>query len=60
MAEFQQVLPSLSRSEIKVLVRELAADEAIHKQGVTRAARWYPGSPPADCNPGGPVASTTG
>ena len=57
MAEFQQVLPSLSRSEIQVLVRELAADQAIHKQGVTRAARWYPGPPPADCNPGGPVSN---
>ena len=57
MAEFQQVLPSLSRSEIQVLVRELAADQAIHKQGVTRAARWYPGPPLADCNPGGPVSN---
>ena len=58
MAEFQQVLPSLSRSEIQVLVRELAADQAIHKRGVTRAARWYPGPPPADCNPGGPVSNS--
>ena len=47
-AEFQQVLPSLSRSEIQVLVRELAADQAIHKQGATRAAGWYSGPPTAD------------
>jgi len=31
-----------------VLVRELAADQAIHKQGATRAAGWYSGPPTAD------------
>jgi len=59
MAEFQQVLPSLSRSEIQVLVRELAADQTVHKQGVTRGARWYLGPPPADCNKGEQVANAT-
>lgn len=59
MAEIQQVLPSLSRSEIQVQVRDLAADQAIHKQGITRVARWYPGPPPANCNPRQPVANET-
>ena len=57
MEEFRQVLPALTRSEIQVLVRELAAEQAIHKRGVTRAARWYPGPLPANCNPGQPVAN---
>jgi ATP-dependent DNA helicase RecG len=48
MEEFRQVLPALVRSEIQVLLRELAVEQVIHKQGVTRAARWYPGPPPHD------------
>jgi hypothetical protein len=60
MEEFRQVLPALARSEIQVLLRELAAEQAIHKQGVTRAARWYPGAPPPDGSPGQPVANEPG
>ena len=60
MEEFRQVLPALARSEIQVLLRELVAEQAIHKRGVTRAARYYPGTPPADCNPGQPVANEAG
>jgi ATP-dependent DNA helicase RecG len=60
MEEFRQVLPALARSEIQVLLRELAAEQAIHKQGVTRAARWYPGAPPPDGNPAQPVANEPG
>jgi ATP-dependent DNA helicase RecG len=48
MEEFRQVLPNLARSEIQVLLRELVADRAVHKQGVTRAARWFSGPAPAD------------
>jgi ATP-dependent DNA helicase RecG len=60
MEEFRQVLPALARSEIQVLLRELVAEQAVHKRGVTRAARYHPGPPPADCNPGQPVANETG
>ena len=43
MEEFQQVLPSLGRDRIQVLLRELRKEELIHRLGVTRAARWFPG-----------------
>lgn len=52
MAEFRQVLPALSRSEIQVLLRELRAEQAVHNTGRTKAARWFPGPDP-DCNPSG-------
>lgn len=44
MEEFRQVLPALSRSQIQVLLRELRAEGSIHSVGVTKAARWYPGT----------------
>jgi ATP-dependent DNA helicase RecG len=44
MAELQQVLPALSRMQIKGLLQELARAKAIHVRGRTRNARWYPGS----------------
>jgi ATP-dependent DNA helicase RecG len=50
MAEFRQVLPSLSRSQIQVLLRELRREGLIHSVGLTKAARWYPGAGPANCN----------
>ncbi len=50
MEEFRQVLPALRRSQIQVLLRELAGAGLVHVRGTTRAARWYPGSAPADCN----------
>jgi ATP-dependent DNA helicase RecG len=50
MAEFQQVLPALARSQIQVLLRELAREGNIHVHGKTRAARWYPGTAGEDCN----------
>ena len=59
MQEFRQVLPSLARSEIQVLLRELVAEQAVHKRGVTRAARYHLGPPPADCDPGQQVANKT-
>jgi len=33
MEEFRQVLPSLSRSQIQVLLRELVREDKIHKHG---------------------------
>ncbi len=50
MEEFLQVLPALGRSQIQVLLRELRREQAIHKIGATRAARWLPGPPNPDCN----------
>jgi ATP-dependent DNA helicase RecG len=50
MEEFRQVLPALGRSQIQVLLRELRKEKAIHLIGHTRAARWFPGAGPSDCN----------
>jgi ATP-dependent DNA helicase RecG len=46
MDEFRQVLPSLARSEIQVLLRELASQGLVHVAGRTRAAVWLPGPAP--------------
>jgi ATP-dependent DNA helicase RecG len=43
-AELAQVLPALSRNQIRVLLRELKGGGQIHVVGSTKAARWYPGS----------------
>lgn len=50
MEELRQVLPSLSRSQIQVLLRELVRAQAVHSVGATRGARWYPGPERKDCN----------
>lgn len=39
--ELQQVLPNLSRNEIKVLIRELKNKNLIYTKGRTSAARWF-------------------
>ncbi|MBI2353459.1 MAG: putative DNA binding domain-containing protein [Deltaproteobacteria bacterium] len=50
MEELRQVLPTHSRSQIQVLLRELSKIGAAHSKGTTRAARWYPGPDLPDCN----------
>jgi ATP-dependent DNA helicase RecG len=50
MEEFRQVLPSLGRSQIQVLLRELRKELAVHSVGVTKGARWFPGPVPENCN----------
>lgn len=50
MDEFRQVLPALGRSQIQVLLRELRKERLVHSVGATRAARWFPGADPANCN----------
>lgn len=40
--ELQQVLPSHSRGQIQVLLRELCKEERIYKHGETKASRWFP------------------
>lgn len=44
------MLPTHSRSQIQVLLRELAKSEEVHNKGTTRAARWYSGPNLLDCN----------
>ena len=39
--EFEQVLPSHSRNQIKVLIRELQQSGLIYSVGKTSAARWF-------------------
>jgi ATP-dependent DNA helicase RecG len=41
--ELEQVLPSYSRNQIKVLVRELQQSDLIYVVGKTSAARWFAG-----------------
>jgi ATP-dependent DNA helicase RecG len=45
--EFSQVLPSLSRGQIKRLMEELKRDGRIHVVGKTKGARWHPGPTPS-------------
>ncbi len=42
MVEFLEILPGHSRSQIQVLLRELAKEDKIYVSGSTLAARWYP------------------
>lgn len=51
MKELMQVLPSLGRGQIQVLLRELVAVGEIHVRGVTRAGRWFPGISSSGSNP---------
>jgi len=44
--ELLQVLPDLSRGQVKELVGELASEEKIHLRGRSRGARWYAGAGP--------------
>jgi ATP-dependent DNA helicase RecG len=39
--ELEQVLPSLSRNQLKVLIRELQVNNLIYIVGNTSAARWF-------------------
>lgn len=41
--EMMQVLPTLSRDQVKTLLREMKADGQIYVLGRTSAARWFPG-----------------
>jgi ATP-dependent DNA helicase RecG len=42
--ELHQVLPALSRDQIKQLLKELKTQALIHPQGKTSASTWFPGS----------------
>jgi ATP-dependent DNA helicase RecG len=45
LGELQEVLPGLSRDQVRTLVRELRRDGRVEVRGTTKAARWYPASP---------------
>jgi ATP-dependent DNA helicase RecG len=46
LEELQQVLPGLSRYQIRTLLRELKRDGQIMVEGLTKAARWFPAQKP--------------
>lgn len=47
LGELQQVLPNLSRGQVRTLIRELHRAGRIEVRGRTKAARWFPaGSKP--------------
>jgi ATP-dependent DNA helicase RecG len=44
MKEFEEVLPALSRRQIKVLIQELRNQGKIRPEGARRGTRWHPGA----------------
>ncbi|MEI8122096.1 MAG: ATP-binding protein [bacterium] len=50
MEELRQVLSGHSRSQIQILLREMAKEGKVHVHGLTRGARWYPGMISSNCN----------
>jgi ATP-dependent DNA helicase RecG len=44
--DLAQVLPSLTRNQLKGLLQELKAEKRIYPRGHTKAGRWYPGPDP--------------
>jgi ATP-dependent DNA helicase RecG len=43
LEELHQVLPGLSRDQVRTLLRELKRDSLVEVRGITKAARWFPG-----------------
>jgi len=41
LAELQEVLPALSRDQVRVLLRELRREGRIEARGTTKAGRWF-------------------
>jgi len=42
VGELQQVLPNLSRGQVRTLIRELQRAGRVEVRGTTKAARWFP------------------
>ena len=42
LGELQQVLPNLSRGQVRTLIRELQRAGRVEVRGTTKAARWFP------------------
>lgn len=51
--ELTQVLPSLSRGQVKTLLQELRAEGTVELRGKTKGGRWYPTSTTDDPTVGG-------
>jgi ATP-dependent DNA helicase RecG len=45
LAELQQVLPNLSRDQVRTLLRELKRAGRVEVRGATKAGRWFPAGP---------------
>ena len=43
MGELVQVLPAVSRAQIKRLMEQLVQEQRVHLRGVTRGGRWLAG-----------------
>ena len=48
LADLQEVLPDLSRDQVRTLLRDLRDGGRIQVRGTTRAARWYPVAKPKE------------
>jgi ATP-dependent DNA helicase RecG len=46
LAELNQVLPGMKQTQVQNLLRELKRAGEAHPVGRTKAARWFPGTPP--------------
>jgi ATP-dependent DNA helicase RecG len=44
LQDLMDVLPSLTRGQVQILLRELRGEGKVHSVGLTRAGKWYPGS----------------
>lgn len=44
LQDLMDVLPSLSRGQVRTLLEELRRDQKAHPRGQKRGARWYPGA----------------
>lgn len=42
--DLREVLPSLSRDQVKKILAEMKREKMIYVVGKTSAARWYPGA----------------
>ncbi|MDX2031514.1 MAG: ATP-binding protein [Blastocatellia bacterium] len=51
LEELQQVLPALSRDQVRTLLRELKRDHLVEVQGTTNAARWFPSNQKRNSRP---------
>lgn len=48
LRDLQEVIPSLSRDQLRTLLKELRDDGKVHVRGTTRSALWFPGSEQKD------------
>ena len=46
MSELLEQFPSLSRDQLKALLKELKTEIKAHTVGRTKGGRWYPGEAP--------------